>query len=218
MAVGFILAAGCVATTNKNTGNSSSNTSDTRLNTTATSTSTLKGSLSVSVTGFSSRENLSVVLDNKTAGTVNRITPLNLMVSEGDHTVMVCADSVCVHKNVTTRFGKYVTVDFSEQLQREVANAQPTVRIIACNRNGNTLSVDVEFINPSTKDCQMSVTVRSGYSYIDGRTSLKMGDSTRGIITQTVKAGQRLTERLDLHFANGNSINYDYPVLELKVT
>jgi hypothetical protein len=188
------------------------------VNTTANSTSTLKGSLIVSIAGFSSPSNLSVVLDNKTVGTVNRSTPLKMMVSEGDHTVKVCVYSVCVQENVTARFGRYLDVDFSEQLHREVANAQPTARIVQCNRNGNTLSVEVEFINPSTKDLQMSAVVSCGYSYIDDRTNFKMGDSTRGMLVQNVKAGQRVTKRLDLNFAEGKSISYDYPVLELKVT
>jgi hypothetical protein len=218
MAVGFILAAGCVATTKKNAATPLSNTPDSGVNTTANSTSTLKGSLIVSIAGFSSPLNLSVVLDNKTVGTVNRSTPLKMMVSEGDHTVKVCVDSVCVQENVTARFGRYLDVDFSEQLHREVANAQPTARIVQCNRNGNTLSVEVEFINPSTKDLQMSAVVSCGYSYIDDRTNFKMGDSTRGMLVQNVKAGQSIQKRLDLNFADGKSISYDYPVLELKVT
>ncbi len=216
-AVGIILAAGCVATTKKNTVNMLSPPSDAVLNTTTTTPSILNGSLSVSVTGFSSPENLTVVIDNLTAGTVNRVTPLTLMVSEGDHTVMICAESVCVQENVTIRFGKYVTVDFSEQLHREVANAQPTARIVDSNRNGNTLAVDIEFINPSKKDLEMSAVVSCGYSYIDDRTHLRMGDSMRGMLVQNVKAGQHIIGRLDLYFADGNSISYDYPVLELTV-
>jgi hypothetical protein len=45
-----------------------------------------------------------------------------------------------------------------------------------------------------------------------------MGDSTRGMLVQNVKAGQSIQKRLDLNFADGKSISYDYPVLELKVT
>jgi len=217
MAIGCILAAGCVATTKKNTVDPFSNASDNRFNTTNKSSSPVKVSMSVSITGFSSPSDLSVVLDNKTVGSVNRTTHLDLMVSEGDHTVMICADSVCVHENITARFGRYLNVDFSEQLHREVAKAQPTARIIQCDRNGNTLSVEVEFINPSIKDIQMSAVVSCGYSYIDDRTNVKMGDSTRRVVVQNVRAGERITKRLDLNFANGKSINYDYPVLELTV-
>jgi hypothetical protein len=234
MAIGFILAAGCVATMNKNTVNATtaasiapfSNTSDPGLNktinATANITSKLKGSLRVSISGISYPANLSVVLDNETVGTVKPTTPLYLMISEGSHTVMVCVSSVCELENVTTRFGRYVTVDFSERLLRDVEfpnpNAQPAARILEYYKNGNAISVNVEFINPSTEDLLMSVVVSCGYSYIDDRTSIKMGDSARGMLVQNVKAGQHITEGLDLYFASGHSVSYGCPVIEeLKV-
>jgi hypothetical protein len=230
MAVGFILAAGCVAMTNKNTVNATtaasfapfSNTSDAgvnkTINATANVTSTLKGSLRVSISGISYPANLSVVLDNETVGSVRPTTPLYLMVSEGNHTVMVCVGSVCEQENVMTVFGRYVTVDFSERLLKKVEfpkpDARPTARILEYNRNGNAISVNVEFINPSTKDLLMSVEVRCGYNYIDDRTGIKMGDSARGIIVQNVKAGQRVTTSRDLYFASGHSLSYDSPIIE----
>jgi hypothetical protein len=214
MAVGCILAAGCVATTNKNTVNPISNTSDPGSNATVNSTLTLNGSLKVSISGISDPANLSVVLDNQTVGTVNPTKPLFLMVSEGNHTVMVCMSSICEQENVTTRFGRYVTVDFSERLHRDGAIAQPTAQILGYYKNGNAISVNVEFINPSTKDLMMSVEVSCGYSYIDDRTSIKMGDSARGRLVQNVRAGQRITESLNLNFASGRSYSYGYPVIE----
>ncbi|MDD1699743.1 MAG: hypothetical protein LUQ04_03000 [Methanoregula sp.] len=230
MAVGFILAAGCVATTVKNTVNATTaatfapvtNTSNPGLNktidATANITSDLKGSLKVSICGILYPANLSVFLDNEIVGTVKPTSPLYLMVSEGNHTVMVCESSICKQESVTTRFGKYVTVDFSEQLQKDVEfpnpTAQPTARILEYYRNGNTISVEVEFFNPSTKDLLMSAEVSCGYSYIDDRTSIKMGDSLRGKLVQNVKAGQRIAERLDLNFAGGNSFSYSSPVIE----
>jgi hypothetical protein len=214
MAVGCILAAGCVGTTNKNTVNPISNTSDPGSNATVNSTSTLNGSLKVSISGISDPANLSVVLDNQTVGTVNPTKPLFLMVSEGNHTVMVCMSSICEQENVTTRFGRYVTVDFSERLHRDGAIAQPTAKILGYYKNGDAISVNVEFINPSTKDLLMSVTVSCGYSYIDDRTSIKMGDSARGRLVQNVRAGQRITESLNLNFGGGSSYSYGYPVIE----
>jgi hypothetical protein len=230
MAVGFILAAGCVAMTNKNTVNATtaasfapfSNTSNPgvnkTINVTANSTSTLKGSLRVSISGISYPANLSVVLDNETVGSVRPTTPLYLMVSEGNHTVTVCVGSVCEQENVMTVFGRYVTVDFSERLLKKVEfpkpDARPTARILEYSRNGNAISVNVEFINPSTKDLLMSVEVRCGYNYIDDRTGIKMGDSARGIIVQNVKAGQRVTTSRDLYFASGHSLSYDSPIIE----
>jgi hypothetical protein len=214
MAVGCILAAGCVGTTTKNTVNPISNTSDPGSNATVNSTSTLNGSLKVSISGISDSANLSVVLDNQTVGTVNPTKPLFLMVSEGNHTVMVCMSSICEQENVTTRFGRYVTVDFSERLHRDGAIAQPTAKILGYYKNGDAISVNVEFINPSTKDLLMSVTISCGYSYIDDRTSIKMGDSARGRLVQNVRAGQRITESLNLNFGSGSSYSYGYPVIE----
>ena len=78
--------------------------------------------------------------------------------------------------------------------------------------------MDIEFINPSGKDLQISGVVSCGYSYIDDRTGSKMGDSTRGTFVQNVKAGQRITKSLVLDLVNGNSLSYSYPVIEeLKV-
>jgi hypothetical protein len=98
----------------------------------------------------------------------------------------------------------------------EICNptAQPTARILDYNRNGNTISIDVEFFNPSTNDLLMSAEVSCGYTYIEDRNSIKMGDSVRGKLVQNVKAGQRLTERLDLYFTSGNSLSYGSPVIE----
>jgi len=220
-AIGFILTAGCVATTNKNTVNASSDTTGSWMKATTTpdSTSPLKGSLVVSVAGFSYPTNLSVSLDNQTVGMVNPTSSLYLMVSEGNHTIGVCADFVCEQENVTIRFGRYVTVDFSERLRKDVVIREPTARVLECSKNGDHLSVNIEFINPSKKDLEISGVVSCGYSYIDDRTGSKMGDSTRGTFVQNVKAGQRITRVLVLNLVNGNSLSYGFPVIEeLKVT
>ena len=219
-AIGFILTAGCVATTNKNTVNASSDTTGSWMNATTTpnSTSPLQGSLVVSVAGFSYPTDMYVVLDNQTVGTVNPTSSLYLRVSEGNHTIGVCADFVCEQEQVMIRFGKYVTVDFSERLRKDVVILQPTARVLECYKNGDRLSVNIEFINPSRKDLQMSGAVSCGYSYIDDRTGSKMGDSTRGTFVQNVNAGQRITKELVLNLVNGNSLSYSFPVIEeLKV-
>jgi hypothetical protein len=226
MAVGFILAAGCVAPTNNGTVNATTattfapitNTSDTGLkktiNATTNNTSELKGSLKVSISGISYPENLSVVLDNETVGTVNPTTPLYLMVSEGNHTVMVCKNSVCKQENVTTIFGRYVTVDFSKQLQQDVEFPNPTARILNYYKNGNVISVNVEFINPSTKDLLMSVVVSCRYTYIDDRTLIKIEDTSTDISERYVNAGQRITEWQDLYLGGDNILNYERPVIK----
>ena len=96
---------------------------------------------------------------------------------------------------------------------------EPTVRVLESYKNGDHLSVNIEFINPSKKDLQISGVVSCGYSYIDDRTGSKMGDSTRATFVQNVKAGQRITKGLVLNLVNGNSLSYGFPVIEeLKVT
>ena len=140
------------------------------------------------------------------------------MVFEGNHTIRVCADFICEQENVTIRFGRYATVDFSERLHRDAVIMQPTARVVECYKNGDSLSVDIEFINPSRQDHQMSAIVSCGYSYIDYRSNIKMADSSHGTLVTNVRAGQRVTESLNLNLANGNSLSHGYPVIEeLKV-
>jgi hypothetical protein len=219
-ALGLILAAGCVTTPDTNIVNASSTTTDSWLPITPAphSSSPLQGSLVVSVAGFFYPTNMSVVLDNKTVGTVNPTSSLYLMVPEGNHTIGVCADFVCEQETVTIKFGTYVTVDFSERLRKDVVIKQPTARVLECHKNGDHLSVELEFINPSKKDLRMSGVVSCSYTYIDDRSGAKMGDATRGTFVQNVKAGQRITQGLDLNLGNRNSLWYGFPVLEeLKV-
>ena len=232
MASGCILAAGCVAQTNNGTVNATTattfaprtNTPDTGLNTTIhATTSELKGSLKVSISGISYPENLSVILDNETVGTVIPTKPLYLMISEGNHTVTVCVSSICEQETVTTRFGSYATVDFSERLLRDVEfpdpNARPTARILEYYRNGNAVSVYVEFTNPESADHMISVDLIVGYTYIDGRSHVKLGDSAQAKTPLLVKAGKRETKRVDIYLANSDSvISFGNPVIEdLKV-
>ena len=235
ISVGIIMAAGCITTTNKNSVNLTtavsfapfSNTSDPFLNKsineTANITSRSEGSLRVSISGISYPANLSVVLDNENVGMVKPTKPLYLMVSEGNHTVMVCMGSVCEQENVMTRFGRYVNVDFSERLQRDVEfpnpTARPTAQILEYYKNDNVVSVYVEFINPESVDHTISVDLSVGYTYIDGRSHVKLGDSAQAMTAVSVKAGQRETKRVDVHLAGSDSIiSFDNPVIEdLKV-
>ncbi len=233
IAVGFIFATGCIAMTSKNTENATTNitvtpvsitpvplvnqTTNTPANGTA-SNSTLKGSLRVSISGISYPANMTVILDNEPVGTVQPATPLYLMVPEGNHTVMVCMDSVCKQEEVTTRFGKYTTIDFSERILRDVKFpdpfARPSAQILDYYKNGNAVGVTVEFYNPSKEDLTMSASVSCGYSYIDDRTSYKMGDCAKGTLVQQVKAGQRVSADLTLYFVSGRSYSYSIPVID----
>jgi hypothetical protein len=232
IAVGFIVATGCVTTTTKHAENTTTAISITptvtmpvtevnkSANTTnsTTSGSNLKGSLRVSISGILNPANLTVILDNETVGAVSPTTPLYRMVPEGNHTVMVCMDSVCEQDSVVTKFGTYVTVDFSDRVKKNMKFpdplARPDARILEYFKNGNGISVHVEFINPSKEDLMMMASVSCGYSFIDDRTSFKMGDSAKGKLLQNVKAGQRVTANLDLYFVSGRSYSFDSPVID----
>ncbi len=230
IAMGCILAAGCVTPTNRDPANATtaanfapfSNTSDPgvnkTINVTPNSTTELKGSLRVSISGISYPANLSVILDNETAGTVTPAKPLYLMVSEGDHSVIVCVGPVCEQETITTRFGSYTTVDFSERLQRAVKfpnpTARPTARILDFYRNGNVVSVYVEFINPESADHTMSVDLSIGYTYLDGRSYIKLGDSTQARTSLFVKAGQREIKRVDMYLASDSVMSFDNPEIQ----
>jgi hypothetical protein len=232
IAVGLVVAAGCITTTTKHAentttaisitptvttpGNGVNKTANTTTNN--TSISNLKGSLRVSISGISNPANLTVILDNGTVGVVSPTNPLYLMTSEGNHTVMVCMDSVCEQESVMTKFGKYVTVDFSDRVKKDMKFpdplARPDARILDYFKNGNGISVHLEFINPSKEDLMMMASVSCGYSYIDDRTSFKMGDSAKGKLIQNVKSGQRKTATLDLYFVSGRSYSFDSPVID----
>jgi hypothetical protein len=229
--VGLIVATGCVTTTTKHAENTPTAISitptvtmpGTEVNKTAnttnsTSVSNLKGSLRVSISGILNPANLTVILDNETVGAVSPTAPLYRMVPEGNHTVMVCMDSVCEQESVVTMFGKYVTVDFSDRVKKNMKFpdplARPDARVLDYYKNGNGISVHVEFINPSKEDLMMMASVSCGYSYIDDRTSFKMGDSAKGKLIQNVKAGQRITANLDLYFVSGRSYSFDIPVID----
>ena len=107
-----------------------------------------------------------------------------------------------------------MTVDFSQQLQKDLEFPNPTARILKYYKNGNVISVNVEFINPSTKDLMMSVVVRCRYSYIDERTLIKREDTSIGMEGQNVNAGQRITGWIDLYSASDNILSFDSPVIE----
>jgi hypothetical protein len=58
-----------------------------------------------------------------------------------------------------------------------------------------------------------------GYTYIDGRSRVKLGDSAQSKTALLVKAGQKETRRVDMNLANGDSlVSFGNPVIEdLKV-
>jgi hypothetical protein len=234
LSIGLILAAGCVTPTGKSSVNLTTSPGFTpfshppdpginkSINKIENNTSTYEGSLRVSISGISNPANVSVVVDNRTVGIVTPTKPLYLLISEGNHTVLGCVGPVCEQENVMIRFGKYVNVDFSERLQRDVKfpdpSARPSAQIIEYYKNGNVVSVDVEIINPESDDHTMSVFLSVGYAYIDSRSQIKLGDSAQAMTVESMKAGQRLVKRVDIHLSGDSIVSFDSPVIvELKV-
>lgn len=224
--VGCILAAGCVAQPKKdlNVSVTPTNTFAPFINATTvpgttgtfnssnvTNVTKLKGPLRVSLSNFNA--NLSVIIDNKTAGFVTPGEPLDLMVDEGDHLVKVCVGSVCEQDNVTIVFAKKSFIDFGERMRKVVEFPEPTARIIDSYRSGDGVGVVVEFINPTDKLLYMTAEVRVGYSFISDRTGQRVGESVRGKAYSEVPAGRHVSETLRLDFASGSSYMFDPPAL-----
>jgi hypothetical protein len=214
LTVGCSVIAGCIAQSNNDDATAVVPTfAPFSINASGNSTTGLDGTLIVSINGYP--KNLAVVLDNKPVGTVKPTTPLFLKVPEGNHTVMVCVGWICENENVTIRFGKQVNVDFNERLRKDVEFPDPTARILEYYKNGNGISVNVEFLNPDAVDHTISLDISAGYSYIDDKTHVKLGDSARVKKSLFIKAGQRETQRVDLHFtSSGSSISFSYPQIE----
>jgi len=218
--VGCVLATGCIAQTKKdvNTSNVSptytltsfANTTMNMTNTTNTTNSTkLQGPLRVSISGYPVP--LPVSIDNKTIDNVTQEKPLDFMLDEGIHTVMVCAGPICERENVTIIFAKKSFVDFGERLKRDIEFPLPTARITQYNSVGDALMVSIEFINPTQKELSMSAEVSVGYSYIEPRSGVRNGNSARGKAMRILKAGERYNYQLEVHFVDGYAYNYDDP-------
>jgi hypothetical protein len=226
IAVGCVLASGCVAQTKKEPVNGTvtpTNTFSPFVNTTpvsnasinstnstnSTNTSALKGPLRVSISGYPAA--LDVMIDNKSAGLVKQEKPLDLMIGEGDHRVSVCVGDICEVDTVKITFAKQVYVDFGDRLRRDVEFPVPTARILEYYKNGDGVTVTVEFINPSVKDLTMSAEVSVGYSYIDPRSGTRKGESSRTNVMDKVAAGDRQRYTVDLYFVDGDAYNFDTP-------
>jgi hypothetical protein len=228
IAVGCIFATGCVAQPKKDPGNttvSPTNTFTPFVNTTtvpsanttfnatnATNvTSKLKGPLRVSVGSYSTDDPLPVSIDNTSVGVVKAGFPLDLMVPEGNHSVKVCVGVICPEKFTTVVFAKSTFLDFEDLLRARAEFSKPVIRILRSFKTGDGVGVELEFINPTQKDLTMSAELSVGYSYIDYRTNIRMGDSVRSKATEWVEAGRRITRTVTLDFASGSSYSFDEP-------
>jgi len=220
--IGCILTSGCVGQIKNNAVNlpnvTPTNTFTPFLNLTNTTPITnitvtppgLNGSLRVSIGGWDA--DLPVSIDNKSVGIASKGKPLDLMVEEGNHTVKVCAATMCEEQNVTIQFARQRLVDFEAQLIKDVQFPKPAARIAAYYPSGSDrITVSVEFINPSIQDLTMSAEVSCEYTYIDSRSDQRVAGAARGIETANVKAGSRVMVTDNLLIASGYSYVYAIP-------
>lgn len=171
-----------------------------------------QGRLIISIGGYNA-DNLPVYLDNTSVGEVSQAKPLNLMVSEGNHTIKVCVGKICENESVDIRFAKQSFVDFGERLNKDVEFINPTARIVYFNLNGNYLAYNVEFINPTTHDVTITTTIGVGYSYIESASRIRRNDFTRVQLNRNVKAGERTTVSNTLYLSGGSNVMASEPTI-----
>ena len=177
----------------------------------STSASGLMGLVKISINGWIGEVPVSV--DKKIIGVVATQRPITLMLEEGNHTVEVCCGVVCEQENVTIKFGTQRHIDFSERLKKDCEFLEPTVRIVDYAMYDNHVTVNVEFINPTMQDLTMSAEISCGYSYIETRSNNRAGSSAQGQLFSKLKAGDRITQTLNLKLASGNSYTYEMPII-----
>ncbi len=211
--VAGVISAGCVTPSPPQT-NDNGNISFTPFSVLAPNNTTVtRGPLKISNGGWTGEYPVSV--DNKSVGFVSASKPITLMLEEGNHSVGVCCGKICKHQDVTVAFGKQRTVDLSEQLKKDLGSSEPAVGVVGYYLNQDRITVDVEFINPTTQARTMTADVSCGYSYIDSRTFTRFGGSARGHLYATVNACDRVTQTLDLSLDGGSSYIYDMPKVSL---
>jgi hypothetical protein len=210
LVIGCLLASGCVTQTKTEYDKVNVSHSQTFTRFTVPGT---EGPLRISVGGFTSEYPVSV--NNINVGVVSTDRPITLMMLEGNYTVKVCCGKICEQENVTIAFGKQRTVDVSEQLKKDLGSSEPAVRIVGYYLNADQITVDAEFINPTTQPLAMTADVICKYSYIEGRNYNRIGNIARGHLSATVNACDRITETLNFKLASGSSYMYDIPTITL---
>jgi hypothetical protein len=168
------------------------------------------GDLIVSIGGYNAA--LPVYIDNTSVGIASQGTPLTIKTSYGVHTVKVCSGVVCEQEQIEVKFGKQSFIDFGERLQLNAEFPNPTVRILDSSTVGNTLVVNLEFINPSKTDLTMTATVSCVYSYIDSHEN-RRNDAARGTFSRPIKAGKRGTYSVTMSMPGGSDTMASTPVI-----
>jgi len=140
--VGFVLVAGCVTPTIKQTNpaNSSSPTATPSVQATTpavtlttvpvhteNATEIKKGVVNVSIGDYIAV--LPVFIDNKSVGNVSLNKPLNLTTNVGRHSVRICVGDLCNNQDVMVLSASPTIVDFGDWLKKEIVTGPLTVSI-----------------------------------------------------------------------------------------
>jgi len=214
MAAACILVTGCLSQKMNDTGE---NISRSQTFTSFTIVGT-EGPLTISLDGSFTPEDAfidayPVSLDNLVVGVVSTKKPITLKEIVGNHTVKVCCGNRCEQQNVTVRFGKQQSVDFSERLKKNLGSSKPVARITGYYPNNNQITITVEFINPTTRSLAMSADVSCGYTYIESGSYNRIGNTVQGHLYETVNSCDRTTKTLNFNLARGSSYLYDIPTI-----
>jgi hypothetical protein len=213
MAIGCILVAGCVTqkmNTNENFSHPQTFTSFTIVGT--------KGPLKISLEGSRTYDDVfigeyPVYLNNSIAGVVSTKKSLTLQENVGNYTVKVCCGTTCEPENVTIRFGKQLTVDFSDRLKKQLGSSKPVVHIVDFLPNNNQITIIVELINPTTKNLKISADVSAGYTFIESKGYNRVGRIAQGHLYETVNACDRVTKTITFDLVSGFGYLYDIPTV-----
>jgi hypothetical protein len=173
---------------------------------------TVTGPLTVSIGGYVAE--LPVMVDNMTVGNVSNTKPLNMKVTEGNHTVKVCIGVLCVNDTVQIKFAQPVYLDFGNRLKLVMDVSEPTIRIADTVKSGNKVTVSVEFINPTKKDLTMSATIQVAYSYVAPSTRYREGNAVQSTASRTVKAGNRTVQNVTLTLTGGSAYISEIPSIQ----
>jgi len=165
------------------------------------------GPLTISLGGYNA--DLPILVDNITVGNLSQGELLNLMVSEGNHTVKVCVGMICVNETVGVKFAKPANVDFGDRLRKVAEFSTPTARIVNTRQAGARVMVDMEFINPLTKDITFTTMVQCTYTYIDPQG--RKGNFKQITVTKSVRPGMRANHTADIYLDGGRSYVIEAP-------
>jgi hypothetical protein len=165
------------------------------------------GPLMVSIGGYNAE--LPVLLDNMSVGNVSQGKPLNLMASQGNHTVKVCVGTICENETVEIIFAKQITVDFGERLKKDAEFTTPIVRIVNTRQAGSRVTIDLEYINPTKKDITFITMVQCTYSYIDSQG--RKGNFKQITVTRSAKSGTRSNQSSDIYLDGGRAYIIEAP-------